>query len=201
MAGARRAPGRPRDRRARGAGYAARRARAGAEHAGEHHAGARGLRRQAARETKPRRRPATGHAHGVEGDRRAQPRCGLGPLAAQAALAFNRGAAFSFLAGADGWQRWLFTAIAIAASVFIVWLLRRGGSRLYLLGLALILGGALGNLVDRLWLGQVVDFVLLHWRGWSYPAFNLADSAITAGAALLIVDSFRQRRADAPAAP
>ncbi len=116
-------------------------------------------------------------------------------------LAFNRGAAFSFLAGADGWQRWLFTAIAIAASVFIVWLLRRGGSRLYLLGLALILGGALGNLVDRLWLGQVVDFVLLHWRGWSYPAFNLADSAITAGAALLIVDSFRQRRADAPAAP
>ena len=116
-------------------------------------------------------------------------------------LAFNRGAAFSFLAGADGWQRWLFTAIAIAASVFIVWLLRRGGSRLYLLGLALILGGALGNLVDRLWLGQVVDFVLLHWRGWSYPAFNLADSAITAGAALLIVDSFRQRRADAAAAP
>ena len=116
-------------------------------------------------------------------------------------LAFNRGAAFSFLAGADGWQRWLFTAIAIAASVFIVWLLRRGGSRLYLFGLALILGGALGNLVDRLWLGQVVDFVLLHWRGWSYPAFNLADSAITAGAALLIVDSFRQRRADAPAAP
>ena len=116
-------------------------------------------------------------------------------------LAFNTGAAFSFLAGADGWQRWLFTAIAIAASVFIVWLLRRGGSRLYLLGLALILGGALGNLVDRLWLGQVVDFVLLHWRGWSYPAFNLADSAITAGAALLIVDSFRQRRADAPAAP
>ena len=116
-------------------------------------------------------------------------------------LAFNRGAAFSFLAGADGWQRWLFTAIAIAASVFIVWLLRRGGSRLYLLGLALSLGGALGNLVDRLWLGQVVDFVLLHWRGWSYPAFNLADSAITAGAALLIVDSFRQRRADAPAAP
>ena len=116
-------------------------------------------------------------------------------------LAFNRGAAFSFLAGADGWQRWLFTAIAIAASVFIVWLLRRGGSRLYLLGLALILGGALGNLVDRLWLGQVVDFVLVHWRGWSFPAFNLADSAITAGAALLIVDSFRQRRADAPAAP
>ena len=116
-------------------------------------------------------------------------------------LTFNRGAAFSFLAGADGWQRWFFAAIAVAAAVFIVWLLRRGGSRLYCLGLALILGGAVGNLIDRLWLGQVVDFVLLHWRGWTYPAFNVADSAITVGAILLILDSFRQRRADAPAAP
>ena len=116
-------------------------------------------------------------------------------------LAFNRGAAFSFLAGADGWQRWLFTAIAVAASAFIVWLLKRGGTRLYCLGLALILGGAVGNLIDRLWLGQVVDFVLVHWRGWSYPAFNVADSSITIGAILLIVDSFRQRRADAAAAP
>ena len=116
-------------------------------------------------------------------------------------LTFNRGAAFSFLAGADGWQRWLFAAIAVAAAVFIVWLLRRGGSRLYCLGLALILGGAVGNLIDRLWLGQVVDCVLLHWRGWTYPAFNMADSAITVGAILLILDSFRQRRADAPAAP
>ena len=111
-------------------------------------------------------------------------------------LTFNTGAAFSFLAGADGWQRWLFTVIAIAAAVFIVWLIRRGGSRLYLAGLALILGGALGNLVDRLVLGHVVDFVLLHWRGWTYPAFNVADSAITIGAACLIVDSFRHRRAD-----
>ena len=116
-------------------------------------------------------------------------------------LTFNRGAAFSFLAGADGWQRWFFAAIAVAAAVFIVWLLRRGGSRVYCLGLALILGGAVGNLIDRLWLGQVVDFVLLHWRGWTYPAFNVADSAITVGAILLILDSFRQRRADAPAAP
>ena len=116
-------------------------------------------------------------------------------------LTFNRGAAFSFLAGADGWQRWLFAAIAVAAAVFIVWLLLRGGSRVYCLGLALILGGAVGNLIDRLWLGQVVDFVLLHWRGWTYPAFNVADSAITVGAILLILDSFRQRRADAPAAP
>jgi len=116
-------------------------------------------------------------------------------------LTFNKGAAFSFLAGADGWQRWLFATIAVVAAVFIVWLLKRGGTRLYCLGLALILGGAIGNLIDRLWLGQVVDFVLLHWRGWTYPAFNVADSAITVGAILLIVDSFHQRRADAAATP
>jgi len=111
-------------------------------------------------------------------------------------LAFNTGAAFSFLADADGWQRWLFTAIAAAAAVLIVWLLRRGGDRLYLGGLALILGGALGNLYDRLTIGTVVDFLLLHYRGWAWPAFNVADSAITVGAALLIVDSFRARRRD-----
>jgi signal peptidase II len=109
-------------------------------------------------------------------------------------LAFNPGAAFSFLAGASGWQRWVFTGIAVVASGVIVWLLRRGGSRLYCAGLALILGGALGNLWDRITIGQVVDFLLFHWREWSYPAFNVADSAITVGAALLIVDSFRMRR-------
>jgi signal peptidase II len=109
-------------------------------------------------------------------------------------LAFNPGAAFSFLAGASGWQRWVFTGIAVVASVVIVWLLRRGGSRLYCAGLALILGGALGNLWDRITIGQVVDFLLFHWREWSYPAFNVADSAITGGAALLIIDSFRARR-------
>ena len=109
-------------------------------------------------------------------------------------LAFNPGAAFSFLANHDGWQRWLFTGIAVVASVLIVWLLRRGGSRLYLCGLALILGGALGNVWDRITIGMVVDFLLFHWRGWSYPAFNVADSAITIGAALLIIDSFRMRR-------
>ena len=114
-------------------------------------------------------------------------------------LTFNTGAAFSFLAGADGWQRWLFTATAVGASVLLVWLLRRGGDRVYCWGLALILGGAIGNLIDRLRIGQVVDFVLFHWRGWSYPAFNVADSAITIGAVLLIVDSFRQRRAGDPA--
>lgn len=113
-------------------------------------------------------------------------------------LAFNPGAAFSFLAGAGGWQRWFFTAIAIVASVVIVWLLRRGGTRLYCASLALILGGALGNLWDRIVLGKVVDFLLFHWRDWSYPAFNVADSAITVGAVLLIADSLRQRRQASP---
>ena len=115
-------------------------------------------------------------------------------------LAFNTGAAFSFLRDAAGWQRYLFSAIAIGAAVLIVWLLKRGGDRWYCAGLALILGGALGNLWDRVALGVVVDFLLFHWNDWYYPAFNLADSAITIGAALLILDSFRQRRADrAPA--
>jgi signal peptidase II len=113
-------------------------------------------------------------------------------------LAFNPGAAFSFLAGAGGWQRWLFAAIAVIASLVVVWLLRSGGNRLYCLGLALIMGGALGNLWDRLTIGQVVDFVLFHWRGWSFPAFNVADSAITIGAGLLILDSFAARPGKAP---
>jgi signal peptidase II len=109
-------------------------------------------------------------------------------------LAYNTGAAFSFLAGHGGWQRWLFTGIAIAASVFLVWMLRRGGSRLLMSGLALILGGALGNLWDRVASGRVTDFLLLHYGGWYWPAFNVADSAITVGAAFLIVDSFRERK-------
>lgn len=110
-------------------------------------------------------------------------------------LAFNTGAAFSFLAGAGGWQRWFFAAIAVVASVVIAWLLKRGGSRMYCLGLAAILGGAIGNLVDRVLLGKVVDFLLFHYAGWFYPAFNAADSAITVGAGLLIIDSFRRRPA------
>jgi signal peptidase II len=109
-------------------------------------------------------------------------------------LAFNRGAAFSFLAGEDGWQRWMFALIAVAACVAMLWFLRRGGTALFCAGLALIIGGALGNLYDRLTLGHVVDFVLLHYREWYYPAFNVADSAITLGAAALIIDSFRERR-------
>jgi len=109
-------------------------------------------------------------------------------------LAFNSGAAFSMLASAEGWQRWLFAIVAAVAAVVIAWLIRRGGSVMYLLGLALIMGGALGNLWDRLMIGRVVDFLLFHYQGWAYPAFNAADSAITVGAALLILDSLRQRR-------
>jgi signal peptidase II len=116
-------------------------------------------------------------------------------------LTYNTGAAFSFLAGADGWQRWFFAAIAVAATVLIVALLRRGGSAVYCAGLALILGGAIGNLWDRLAIGRVVDFLLFHYAQWAWPAFNVADSAITVGAALLIVDSFRARHAGAPASP
>ena len=116
-------------------------------------------------------------------------------------LTFNTGAAFSFLAGASGWQRWFFAAIAVAAAILIVALLRRGGNALYSAGLALILGGALGNLYDRLALGKVVDFLLFHYAGWAYPAFNVADSAITLGAALLIVDSFRRGRHEPAEAP
>ena len=113
-------------------------------------------------------------------------------------LALNSGAAFSFLADANGWQRWLFTAIAVVACVAMGWLLRRGGSAWFSGGLALIIGGALGNLWDRLTIGRVVDFVLVHWRDAYFPAFNVADSAITIGAAMLILDSMLSRHA-APA--
>jgi len=107
-------------------------------------------------------------------------------------LAFNTGMAFSL--GRDvAASRYLLSAVAVAAAVIIVWLLRRGGDRWYCAGLALILGGAIGNLMDRIALGHVVDFLLFHWRDWYYPAFNVADSAITVGAALLIIDAFRQR--------
>jgi signal peptidase II len=110
-------------------------------------------------------------------------------------LTFNTGAAFSFLAGAAGWQRWLFTAVALVACGLMLWLLRRGGSALLSAGLTLIVGGALGNLWDRVTLGRVVDFVLVHYGDWTFPAFNVADSAITIGAVALIVDGFLQRHA------
>jgi signal peptidase II len=109
--------------------------------------------------------------------------------------AHNTGAAFSFLAGASGWQRWFFTAIGVGAALFIIWLLRsHAGQKLFSLALALILGGALGNVVDRLMHGYVVDFVQVHWRGWYFPAFNVADSAITVGAACLILDELLRVR-------
>jgi signal peptidase II len=107
-------------------------------------------------------------------------------------LVHNTGAAFSFLAQAGGWQRWFFTAVAFAISALLVWMLRKPGTGALLsCGLALVLGGALGNLYDRVTLGYVVDFVQLHAGGYYFPAFNVADSAITAGVALLIWDSLR----------
>ena len=118
-------------------------------------------------------------------------------------LAFNSGAALSFLGDAAGWQKYLFGVIAIGAACLIIWLLRRGGDRLYCAALSLILGGALGNLCDRATLGKVVDFLSFHhfmpfrhplvaWLD-PFPAFNIADSAITVGAALLIIDGFRRK--------
>jgi len=111
-------------------------------------------------------------------------------------LVYNPGAAFSFLSTAAGWQRELFIAIAAAASVVIVILLRRNAAdRLFCFALSLILGGALGNLVDRLMLGAVVDFLHFHVAQHYFPAFNLADSAITCGAGLLIWDSLGRSKA------
>jgi len=108
-------------------------------------------------------------------------------------LAYNTGAAFSFLAGAGGWQRWFFTAVAAAVSVvLIVWLSRLSQHRVPLaVALGLVLGGGLGNLYDRVALGYVVDFISIHYQQWYWPAFNIADSAITVGAVVLVLDSFR----------
>jgi signal peptidase II len=109
--------------------------------------------------------------------------------------AHNTGAAFSFLAGASGWQRWVFTAIGLVAVGFILWLLRsHAGQKLFSFALASILGGAVGNLADRLVHGYVVDFVQWHWHGWCFPAFNVADAAITVGAACLILDELLRVR-------
>lgn len=113
-------------------------------------------------------------------------------------LLHNTGAAFSFLAGHDGWQRWLFALIAVAASIGLtVWLTRlKAHEKLMAASLALIIGGALGNLYDRLVHGYVVDFLSFHWSGYYFPAFNLADTAITLGAVGLIVESLREARQD-----
>jgi len=110
-------------------------------------------------------------------------------------LVYNTGAAFSFLAGASGWQRELFIGIGVVAAAVIVVLLRRHPhEKLFCAGLTAILGGALGNLYDRLSLGKVVDFLDFHALGWHWPAFNLADSAITVGAALVILDALLASR-------
>lgn len=108
-------------------------------------------------------------------------------------LAHNKGAAFSFLASEGGWQRWFFAGIAVVAVVFILWLLRKNaGQRMFSTALALILGGAVGNLIDRMVYGHVVDFLDFHVGGWHWPAFNVADSAICVGAALFVLDELRR---------
>ena len=107
----------------------------------------------------------------------------------------NHGAAFSFLATSGGWQRWLFTGIGIAAAVLIIWLLKsHPGQKLFAFALASILGGALGNVIDRLLHGYVVDFLDFYWKNWHFPAFNIADSAITLGAICLILDELLRVR-------
>ena len=109
----------------------------------------------------------------------------------------NSGAAFSFLAGAGGWQRWFFIGVTLAVSAVLVAMLRRnGGNALLCAALALVLGGAAGNLWDRVTLGHVVDFIQLHAAGYYWPAFNVADSAITVGVVLILWDGFRDARAD-----
>ena len=116
-------------------------------------------------------------------------------------LAYNTGAAFSFLADSSGWQRWLFALIAVVVSgVLVVWLKRLGRNETWLaVALALVLGGALGNLYDRIVLGHVVDFILVHWKNsHHFPAFNLADSAITVGAVMLALDMFKSKKSEDP---
>ena len=115
-------------------------------------------------------------------------------------LAYNPGAAFSFLSDAGGWQRWFFIAIAVGMSILLlVWLARLGRDKwLEAIALSLILGGALGNLYDRVVHGHVGDFILVHWQQqWFFPAFNIADSAITVGAVMLIADMFWPKKAKA----
>ena len=109
-------------------------------------------------------------------------------------LVYNPGAAFSLLSDAAGWQRWLFIAIALVASAWIVWLLNRYQRQaLFSLALSLVLAGAVGNVVDRIFFGAVVDFLDFHALGWHWPAFNVADSAISCGAVLLVWDALWPR--------
>jgi signal peptidase II len=107
----------------------------------------------------------------------------------------NTGAAFSFLAGASGWQRWFFVGLGTVASIFIVWMLKKHpGQKLFCFAVTMIMGGAIGNVVDRLLHGYVVDFIQVHYGGWYFPSFNLADSAITLGAICLILDEILRVR-------
>ncbi len=107
----------------------------------------------------------------------------------------NAGAAFSFLASAGGWQRWFFIGIGVFAAILIIWLLKsHAGQKLFSFALACILGGAIGNVIDRSLYGYVVDFLDFHYVGWHFPAFNVADSAISVGAACLILDELLRVR-------
>jgi signal peptidase II len=109
--------------------------------------------------------------------------------------AHNTGAAFSFLADASGWQRWFFTGLGVVAVAVIIWMLKsHAGQRLFSFAMACVLGGAVGNVIDRLLHGYVVDFLDFHSHGYHFPAFNVADSAITIGAACLILDEFLRVR-------
>ena len=113
-------------------------------------------------------------------------------------LTYNTGAAFSFLADAGGWQRWFFLGLGLMVSIgLLIWLGRlKPAEKRLAAALALILGGAVGNLIDRIWLGQVIDFIQLYYDRWYWPAFNIADSAITLGAVLLVLDSWRSKKSD-----
>lgn len=114
-------------------------------------------------------------------------------------LIYNPGAAFSFLSQADGWQRWFFTVIGIVAAVVIIWLLQKNThDRPFCLALSLILGGAIGNVLDRLLYGAVVDFIDVHYDGLHWPAFNIADSAISIGATLIVINEIRRAIKDRP---
>lgn len=110
-------------------------------------------------------------------------------------LLYNPGAAFSFLADQAGWQRWFFTTLGLGATAFMLWMMYTNRTqRRLLLALALILSGALGNVIDRIAYGHVIDFLLFYWKNWYYPAFNVADSCITLGAILLILDEILRLR-------
>ncbi|NYT63634.1 lipoprotein signal peptidase [Alcaligenaceae bacterium] len=112
-------------------------------------------------------------------------------------LLYNPGAAFSFLADGQGWQRWFFTAIALGATGLIIYLLRRSPTQtLFCASLMCILGGAIGNVVDRIQHGHVIDFLLFYWKTWYFPAFNVADIAISCGALLLVLDEVLRLRRD-----